>query len=865
MSSSEQTCRVPTARGRAGLCLAVLLACFWPTWRAGGADLPGSPAALTDLRWLARTPRGERTVIADPLGREKLKAVKSGFVVLDVRGPGVLDHLWTPRYGCVLRFEVDGRLLWRGRFADILQAGDEAKDADELFPAPLCAGAGGQCNLVAPVGFRQSLRIVCDSKTFPRLVSYRTFPDATEVFVADPDPAGAYARGLHEAAAAWRNGGFGFGAKAPADGREVRCDVVLSPGGDAIALDLPGGGEVTRLEFHLSPALVGSLREVVVEFYYDGQPKPALRMTLPDLVGATWPWTNARWVTYTGDLAAGLRYPWTVHTPRFHYPEATFLLNLPIPFAKGLRVRLVNRSPSRKFSGFTRAVVRSLSPADAARTGRLRGMRAVVAMPTARDLRPLLELPGPGQVVGLGIFTVGNSLMPAAAQSGALALTVDDAAPITGGGLIPLWLQGRYAGATGGVPIWNHPLLETGFAGAVRHFVTDPIPFKRRAVLSFTPGPDATGSPEMATVTALWYRFGGGAFAAPEPAAHAQRLPYSTYGASRGEPLGLGEARSRRFWLMEAEDLVPLSTTHACEARAVEDVEHNYHPSGGKYYQLIADKAGAWVDCPVRLPRSTYVAVGTVSIWGPNRGEFEMRLLSKQRAGSPPQFGQGDAFWRGRIVGSVPMETPVFVGGGLYAHRDPHPMFPRPFLNPAPDGEGVLRFICQTRPMNSSTYLMKLDQIRLDRPPATTAGWHEFEDGGAPELSLGLSSRLPRVGRFAWSGWGARMIAVPSEGSATFHFLVPVASARPTAMRVKGCLGPDQGEWRASVSGGPAVALKPGKDDEGVVEWEIPLRDVSLPGRLTVRFECVKVPPPSRQRRRGDRAGELALDAWALK
>jgi hypothetical protein len=134
-----------------------------------------------------------------------------------------------------------------------------------------------------------------------------------------------------------------------------------------------GSGEITRLEFHLNPALNGTLREVVAEVYYDGAAEPALRLPLPDLAGTPHPWLIQRWHHYNGTLAAGIRYPWQINIPRIYFPEDTFLLNYPLPYANGLRIDLVNRSEDMRFTGFSRALVEPLSAREAAAAGRLCG------------------------------------------------------------------------------------------------------------------------------------------------------------------------------------------------------------------------------------------------------------------------------------------------------------------------------------------------------------------------------------------------------------------------------------------------------------------------------------------------------------
>jgi len=50
----------------------------------------------------------------------------------------------------------------------------------------------------------------------------------------------------------------------------VERSFVLPAQRRVVAFQQEGSGELTGLEFHLSPALTGTMRQVVAEFYYDG-------------------------------------------------------------------------------------------------------------------------------------------------------------------------------------------------------------------------------------------------------------------------------------------------------------------------------------------------------------------------------------------------------------------------------------------------------------------------------------------------------------------------------------------------------------------------------------------------------------------
>jgi len=834
-----------------GLCC-LTTASFNRQLRAEALPAPGDPRTLTDWRWLARKPIGQRRVATDPSGKNTLPKTDGGFLILEVDGPGVLDYFWTD-YGnkATLTIEVDGRMLWKGRFGDAVSEARRSKTRVGPFPAPIVDIGGRMVHLLAPVGFERSLRLVSDKATFPHYACYRTLPKGASVSTANAEPGSSYGRKLQQAADAWGTAAYDFKAATAESARRVRQDFTLPAGGRTTAMRLAGSGEVVGLELHIVPARTGSLRNVVVECYYDGATKPELRLPITDLVGLPHPWTNARWDSYLGDRVAGIRLPWTLDRPRVYHHHVAFHINLPIPFSEGLRIDLVNRSKDHFFSGFARANVVALSDKNA---GRLCGTRRLVSVSAQAQPRPLLRLPGPGQAVGLGIFLTGCALNAPAAQNGIVSLTIDDNRPITGAGLIPLWATGAPT-STG---IWNHIRYQDGFVGAMRHFVTDPLPLERSATLAYTPGRDARGAPDKAVAVALWYRFGGTPYEAPALAERAEPLPHSTY------PMGtvwIGQGKNRKamrmVWAVEAEDFASKALAHGCTVEAVEDVEHNYQPSGGKYLLVVADQRGSHADVTVDMPASRYVAVGTNSLWGPGRGTFHVDLVSlgevKRTRRSPIES----------MLADPPRNRSILMPASMEYRRDPTPTHREPMLNPNPNGKAVLRFVCMSGTMQD-TNIMTLDNVRLDMPPPTEPRWHEFEEGATAEAETGLTVWVPKYGAFAWSGWGALRLRAWQLGTATVNIALPKKPSRPRALVIRGTLGPKQGAWELRVGKAKPVTLTPGKDDETVVEWTIPLAGAKPSQSLTLDLKCIVIP----KRERGMRVrpdAQLVLDAWTVR
>jgi hypothetical protein len=823
---------------RAIFCL-VLLALLLP---ALTAPLPpaGSPARLTDLRWLARPLEGTQQVAMDADGAQKLERIDGGYLVLKVDGPGVLDTLAIGDASAQIGIEADGQWVWSG----VVRTAMDAKEG--LFAPPLVYWYGNAACFLPPVGFRQTLRIVSNKATLARYISYRTLPKGASVETASADPKGAYQQGLAAAAAVWKQGGPGFAGTVAPPARAVTRDFLLRPGKTAPALTLTGSGEIVHLEFHCNPALTGSLREVVAEIRYDGAQEPQLRLPLPDLAGLPHPWPMGRWDAYNGTLGAGVRYPWMLPTPRVYNQEATFHLNLPLPFAKGITITLVNRSDQMQFAGYTRAVVLLLTEKEALASGRLCALRSVTPI-TDGDMA-LLTLPVGGQLVGLGLFTSGGAFPSPVTHNYRLTLTPEGGAPLPAHlGILPLWFRGAYGGGMGTSAILNHPRYEDQFAGVMRHFLTDPLPVQAGTRLNFSTGSAGAGVPKEAIALAFWYAFTP--YTAPALPARAEPLPHTDYGSGP--------------WLWEAEELAPMATAHGGELRIIEDTAHDYQPSKGKYLLFAPDQAGDYFDIPAPMPATRYLTVASNTLWGPNRGIYEADILSREDAQHPPTFPQSDAYYRGRAVGDVPMKAGILVGESLGHRRDPHPTPTTPFLNPAPDGDGVIRFICQTKGLSSPGFLLALDRLQIATPPPTVKGWQECEEW-APETAGDLTTSLPKYGRTAWSGWGALTLSSPVGGTATIKALLLLGPAKPAELRVKGCLGPKQGGWSVRVNGGPVTELRPGKDDQEVVEWTLPATDMILPGPITLEFTCRQSGEIVRSNAPAPNA-ELALDAWGVK
>jgi len=205
------------------------------------------------------------------------------------------------------------------------------------------------------------------------------------------------------------------------------------------------------------------------------------------------------------------------------------------------------------------------------------------------------------------------------------------------------------------------------------------------------------------------------------------------------------------------------------------------------------------------------------------------------------------------------MNAPVLVGFSNRMRRDSSTELCRPILNPAPDGAAVLRILCQGKRLDSTGYILALDQLTLDVPPSTAPGQLELEDLPTPEVTGDMRVRLPSHGRHVWSNWGAVVLSSARAGSATLSVPILNCVPEPRTVVVTGSLGPDDGTWTIRSGSGATdpVPMEPGTDGESLTEWRVPLAGVQLPGVLTLQAKCGAVNAAGQTKKRA----QLVLDS----
>ena len=838
---------------RALVCAGAMLA--WTVAVCGGA-LPrvGDPHRLVDLRWLARPLEG-RLFLVDTFSQPATPRKQGrSYVVADVTGPGVLRHLMVTPRG-TLTIEADGKTVWQGepiaRWPRVYVPPKPNQRGTVPFAFPMVQTAWVVGHLAVPIPFGKRLRLLSDRADRALWAAGRRLDRAPPVAMTDA----TYRHGMAEAFE--HLNGFAYDLYPVEGSRELAVEAYCPATDRTCLVKLPGSGEVVGFHLRADPSALSLLRQLVVEITPDGHRRPTVAMPLVDLVGASHPWPNA-WSYMVGDPVAGLTQG--VYRNRLGRQQAhvRFYLKLPMPFAKGLRIEVWNRSRDLPVTLRGRLRVAELTADQAARLPRLCGTSRRLDLPRPTGQTDLLTLPGTGHLVGLSVFTTGHGRASAWRQRYRIALLGPDGAAVAAGpGLVPLaqWSGSpMFAALT-----WNQNSLQsTGLAGAARHFWLDPLPIRDGSRIRYTAG--GPGGPKRAEVGALWYQMPPGpgkpvAYRAPAQPDDVEPVPPPHHGMLRAtEPGG---------WSVEAETLAKVAMASHGAVRAETVGAMDAFASGGAYLAWNAQRPGAVLDLLVPTPPTAYIRIWYHRLQFPSGASFRIELRAPDGGDTTPTWQKDDAGIRSRVLGSV--NAPCRIDSyGPWPWRQAYRTTLPPLRNPCPGRVVRLRFTCVTKRSSARAYLLAVDQLGMvpcDVPPA---GWQEMESAPVIDHDLSVTAGLVPVGSDQWYGWGARRVAASGPGRARIGLVRVLAGPPVAAVEVRGRV--EAGRWQLRAGTGQPVDLvgpePPGKrarkgrraprqKPAQPVVWTVPLSTARAgPRHVLLDARCLSA------------NGVLVLDAW---
>ncbi len=755
---------------------------------------PGDPRALVDLRSLARPLTGERFVV-DTLSSKPshhARASKRPVVLADIAGPGVLDHFMCREVG-EITLTVDGEELFRSApqkdWKPVYPAPKPSERGRLPFAFPLVQLAGPYAHCVLPIPFRKQLRLTSTAESPKVWLAGRRLP-APPKMTFSTDSGSPYMRSLEEA---YRQFGqpidrlpdYPHATRLDVEGQcPVRQRVVLA--------EIPGPAELVGLRLRIQPGALELLRYQVIELTIDGTTSAG--MPLVDFLGVSHPWPHA-WFRMAGDWAAGIVHP-VYYGGGWREPAIVAYWKLPVPFREGLRIAIRNRS-----AGLPVTVQGTLSIVPLAHTGgpagRLCGTSRRLGL-RSKGAADLLELPAPGRLVGLSLFTTGHGPDSEWRRENSVQL-VDAGGILTeGAGLLPFALQGISGNVTFESLTWNHNSFEpTGRCGAARHLWIDPLPFGREGRLRYAAA--GKDGPTRAEAGILWYQAADAPpYAAPEVPNDVEPLPPVVH-RQPGKPLAGG-------WACEAESLAAAAEASRGTARAETVGAKDAFASCDAYLAWNAEHPGDVLDLVVPMPDSRYVRLWYHRLLFPAGGLFRIELAAADEPMPRPSIARDEADFQARVLGQA--RAPASIDCyDFWAHRQAYRFDMPVMLNPAPGRQGRIRFVLMSKQRDSRGYLLAIDQIGLDPAPPTPEGWHEMESARVFRGGVGVTARRMPYGRPDFHGWGGLQFDAQGPSSITVSLVHSTASPPGRAIELRGIV--ESGEWGAQIEGSPAAADGP--------------------------------------------------------
>lgn len=422
-----------------------------------------------------------------------LSVSRDGCVIAQHRGPGEVDSIWFTRDGGdvaatgAIKVVLDGRTALDAPLQLVVDG-----HAGAPFIYPLVANAqqsSGGVYIAVPMPFRTEMRITTERNPRFYHVFYRTFGTSRGVSTFDPSE-----RAL-DVISKLRAAGFVDPKPALADARTTSSSLRLKPGRALTVADLEGPGEVSALRLHLpqlasASAATNILHNVRLVISFDGH------RTVDSPLGE-----------FFGSGLGEAR----VHALMFSLADGSLTSWWPMPYARSVRVALVNQS-GQAVAG-SAAVVWSRSPqwARELSSGRV-GYFATSshAGPTTPGVDwPFLRIRGAGKLVGISQTMAGPDR---SYLEGDDIGFVDGARQLHGTGTEDFyeggwyWNRGPFSDPFNGEP--SHEASVYGcFAvcdSAYRLMIADSIPFSSAIDYGIEHGNRNT-VPALYGSTAFWY------------------------------------------------------------------------------------------------------------------------------------------------------------------------------------------------------------------------------------------------------------------------------------------------------------------------------------------------------------------------
>ncbi len=252
------------------------------------------------------------------------------LVIAEMEGPGVVYriHMPGPQDG-IMEFYFDGEATPRIS----MDIHDMVDGKHFPFLAPLVAGGVGGRYCYVPLTYQNSCKIIVKAPTFSFYdINYATYPKETIIPTFQNPPSDEWLKKVEKASAILNATGTDISEYLVSESTTIEkrtITKVLKPGVATELFKLKKPGRIVGLKIGPAKLFAGRDRDVVLNIYWDNNPKPAVSCPVGDFFGYSF-----------GEPAVRSLFLGTAEDMNYVY--------LPMPFSQSARIELVNeRNPSK--------------------------------------------------------------------------------------------------------------------------------------------------------------------------------------------------------------------------------------------------------------------------------------------------------------------------------------------------------------------------------------------------------------------------------------------------------------------------------------------------------------------------------------
>ncbi len=205
-----------------------------------------------------------------------------GLVIADLKGPGVLNRIWTPNPEIdTIKFYFDGEE--KPRIS--LPYKDLFSGKTPPFVAPLCGTEIGGYYCLLPIPYKKSLKIIYTGKVMRYFqIQYRSLTEGDKMETYTSDLLSKYSEEFSKIEKAWSRYNP-LGNYDPRKLKSIRFNISLKNGVETSLFQRSKGGRVVGIELDMGSSLERAYRKVMLTAKWDNENKNALELPLHDFFG----------------------------------------------------------------------------------------------------------------------------------------------------------------------------------------------------------------------------------------------------------------------------------------------------------------------------------------------------------------------------------------------------------------------------------------------------------------------------------------------------------------------------------------------------------------------------------------------------